>query len=60
MIAIGIEGTAHTLGVGIVQDEKILANAKDTYVPKKGGIYPREAADHHVEVCGVVYVFVLG
>lgn len=49
MIVLGIEGTAHTFGVGIV-DEKgnVLANIKDMYKPKKGwGIHPVEAAGHH-------------
>ncbi len=51
MICLGIEGTAHTCGVGIV-DEKanILANELDMYRPEKGGIHPREAANHHSEV----------
>lgn len=47
MICLGIESTAHTFGVGIVEDEKILVNEKSVYVPKKGGIHPREAAEHH-------------
>ncbi len=49
MIVLGIEGTAHTLGIGIVKDEKILANVMKTFVPKEGGIHPREAAIHHSE-----------
>ncbi|MFH0832798.1 MAG: bifunctional N(6)-L-threonylcarbamoyladenine synthase/serine/threonine protein kinase [Candidatus Aenigmatarchaeota archaeon] len=47
MICLGIEGTAHTLGVGIVDGKKILSNAKDVYVPAKGGIHPIEAKNHH-------------
>lgn len=44
----GIEGTAHTFGVGIVNSQgKVLANASKTYVPAKGGIHPREAAQFH-------------
>jgi len=51
MISLGIEGTAHTLGVGIVEDDKILANVKDMYIPQKGfGIKPAEAAEHHKRV----------
>ncbi|MDD5416434.1 MAG: bifunctional N(6)-L-threonylcarbamoyladenine synthase/serine/threonine protein kinase [Candidatus Aenigmarchaeota archaeon] len=50
MICLGIESTAHTFGVGIVEDDKVLANVKDVYVPKKGGIHPREAADHHYDI----------
>lgn len=50
MIALGIESTAHTLGIGIVSEEgKVLANERSIFVPKKGGIHPREAADHHAE-----------
>jgi N6-L-threonylcarbamoyladenine synthase/protein kinase Bud32 len=47
MIVLGIEGTAHTLGIGIIEDEKILANIMDMFVPEEGGIHPREAAVHH-------------
>ena len=37
MIALGIEGTAHTCGVGIVDDSgKILANEIDMYKPATG------------------------
>ena len=50
MICLGIESTAHTFGVGIVEDFKIIGNAKDMYIPQSGGIHPREAADHHSEV----------
>lgn len=45
MICLGIESTAHTFGVGIVNDKgEILANAALTYKPKTGGIEPFEAA----------------
>lgn len=52
MICLGIESTAHTFGIGIVNDSgKILANAKDVYKPKEGyGIIPMEAAKHHSAV----------
>ena len=52
MITIGIEGTAHSIGIGIVEDRdgscKVLSNMIKTYRPEKGGIHPREAANHHV------------
>ncbi len=55
MICLGIESTAHTFGIGIVNDKcEILANVKDMYQPKKGGIHPREAADHHSILSGKV------
>jgi N6-L-threonylcarbamoyladenine synthase/N6-L-threonylcarbamoyladenine synthase/protein kinase Bud32 len=51
MICLGIEGTAHSIGVGIVKDIKkrchVLSNMIKTYKPEKGGIHPREAANHH-------------
>ena len=51
MITLGIEGTAHTLGVGIVDSEhNVLANELDMFRPKNGGLHPREAANHHVDV----------
>ncbi len=49
MIALGIEGTAHTISCGIVDDQGILGNASSTYENPKGGIHPREAAVHHAE-----------
>ncbi|MDD5022757.1 MAG: UGMP family protein, partial [Candidatus ainarchaeum sp.] len=50
MIVLGIESTAHTLGIGICKNEEILANEMDTYKPVGEGIIPRKAADHHAEV----------
>lgn len=51
MICLGIEGTAHSIGVGLVKDAKgtcrVLSNLIKTYKPTKGGIHPREAANHH-------------
>ena len=51
MLALGIEGTAHTIGVGIVDEQcRVLANVYDMVRPEKGGIHPREAANHHAEL----------
>lgn len=50
MITLGIEGTAHTMGVGIVDSEaNVLANIIDMYRPPQGGLHPREAANHHAD-----------
>ncbi|MFA5856474.1 MAG: KEOPS complex N(6)-L-threonylcarbamoyladenine synthase Kae1 [Candidatus Pacearchaeota archaeon] len=46
---IGIESTAHTLGIGIVDKGKILSNEKDTYTTESGGIIPIMSAKHHKE-----------
>ncbi len=50
MIALGIESTAHTFGVGIV-DEKctVLANEKMAYTHPDAGIHPRLAAEYHLQ-----------
>ncbi|TMK43636.1 MAG: bifunctional N(6)-L-threonylcarbamoyladenine synthase/serine/threonine protein kinase [Actinobacteria bacterium] len=50
MLCLGIEGTAHTVGVGIVDGSaKVLSNVYEMVRPEKGGIHPREAANHHAE-----------
>ena len=49
VIVLGIEGTAHTVGCGILDDGRILSSVSSTYSPPKGGIHPREAAVHHAE-----------
>ncbi len=50
MLCLGIEGTAHTIGLGLTYDSgEIIANVKSEYSPKQGGIHPREAAQHHGE-----------
>jgi N6-L-threonylcarbamoyladenine synthase len=55
MICLGIESTAHTYGVGIVQSGRngveFLANERDTFKPPAGwGIEPVKAAKHHREL----------
>ena len=51
MLTLGIEGTAHTLGVGVADNKKkILSNVLDMYRPSTGGLHPREAAKHHADV----------
>lgn len=48
MICLGIESSAHTFGIGIVDSDcNILANEKKSFVSDSGGIHPREAADLH-------------
>ncbi|MBS3060326.1 MAG: N(6)-L-threonylcarbamoyladenine synthase Kae1 [DPANN group archaeon] len=50
MTTLGIECTAHTFGIGIIKDNKIIANEFDMYKPEKGGIVPADAAQHHRSV----------
>lgn len=54
VIAIGFEGSANKLGVGIIRHEgdqvDILANIRDTYITPPGqGFLPRDTALHHRE-----------
>ncbi|MCS7112970.1 MAG: bifunctional N(6)-L-threonylcarbamoyladenine synthase/serine/threonine protein kinase [Candidatus Bathyarchaeota archaeon] len=53
-ICLGIEGTAHTFGVGLADSSgRILANVRSSYKPPPGmGIHPRDAAQHHSMVAG--------
>lgn len=49
MIALGFEGSANKIGIGIVKsDGTILANPRHTYITPPGhGFLPRETALHH-------------
>ncbi len=50
MVILGIESTAHTASMAIVDAEgNVRAIASDVYKPPSGGIHPREAANHHAE-----------
>lgn len=48
-IALGIEGSANKIGVGIVTDTgEILSNPRHTYnAPPGEGFLPKETAEHH-------------
>ncbi|XP_039965796.1 probable tRNA N6-adenosine threonylcarbamoyltransferase [Bactrocera tryoni] len=46
--ALGIEGSANKIGVGIIRDGEVLANVRRTYVTPPGeGFLPKETAAHH-------------
>ncbi len=49
-VCLGIESTAHTAGVGIVDSGcNILANEKHSHSTQKGGLIPAELAKHHAQ-----------
>ena len=52
---LGIESTAHTFGIGIVHQGKILANVREMYTTESGGIIPIESAKHHKEIAEDVW-----
>jgi len=53
---LGVESTAHTFGVAVVDRGKILSNEKDSYTTESGGIIPTESAKHHAVVAEEVYL----
>jgi len=55
VIILGIESTAHTFGIGIVKDGKVLSNIREMYTTETGGIVPMESAKHHVDVAEDVW-----
>jgi len=51
VISIGFEGSANTIGVGIIKDGAVIANVRRTYITPPGeGFLPRETAQHHRKV----------
>ena len=53
MIIIGIESTAHTLGIGIIRVRygkmEVLANERSLFTTKDGGMIPAKVAQHHID-----------
>lgn len=49
MKCLGIESTAHTFGVAIMEDKKEIASASDTFTTEKGGMIPMEVQKHHLK-----------
>ncbi len=55
VIVLGVESTAHTFGVAVVRDGKILSNVKSVYTTSSGGMIPIEVKKHHEEVSENLY-----
>lgn len=48
VVAIGFEGSANKLGIGVVRDGVVLSNCRRTYITPPGeGFLPKETAKHH-------------
>lgn len=54
MIGLGIESTAHTVGVSVIKDDEILSNEKKAYVTNSGGMIPSQVSSHHVRYANQV------
>ena len=51
MICLGIESTAHTASLALVNDKgKIIFEAREMYTREDGGIIPKECAEHHNKI----------
>ena len=49
-LCMGIECTAHTLGIGLIDFEgQVYSRINDMYVPEKGGLHPVQAKEQHLE-----------
>lgn len=50
VLVIGFEGSANKIGVGIIEDGKVLSNPRHTFISPPGhGFMPSETAKHHKE-----------
>lgn len=48
VIAIGLEGSANKLAIGIVNNDVVLSNCRRTFITPPGeGFLPKETAEHH-------------
>ena len=59
MIVLGLETTAHTFGVALLDvksftEKRVLCNLRDLYTTEKGGLIPNKLAEHHEAVCDVL------
>ncbi|MEN2998994.1 MAG: KEOPS complex N(6)-L-threonylcarbamoyladenine synthase Kae1 [Acidilobaceae archaeon] len=53
MIILGIESTAHTFGIALLDEgPRVLADVRKLYIPKSGGILPREVAPFFSRAAG--------
>ncbi|MBR9676705.1 bifunctional N(6)-L-threonylcarbamoyladenine synthase/serine/threonine protein kinase [Candidatus Woesearchaeota archaeon] len=49
MIVLGIESTAHTFGIAVIDDKRILSNERVTYSTTTGGMIPYKVVEHHIK-----------
>ena len=54
-IVLGIESTAHTFGIAVVEDGKILSNCKRVFTTEEGGMIPMDVAKFHCKNKNEIY-----
>lgn len=52
---LGIESTAHTFGVAVVKNKKVLSNVKRSFTTIEGGMIPSEVAKFHCNNKNEIY-----
>jgi N6-L-threonylcarbamoyladenine synthase len=51
MLCLGIESTAHTFGISIVDSSgNVLSNKRKLFTTETGGLIPAELSDHHTDI----------
>lgn len=51
VLAIGLEGSANKLGIGVVNNGVVLSNCRRTFITPPGeGFLPKETAEHHRKI----------
>ena len=54
VICLGIESTAHTIGIAVAKEEnnkiEILSNKRELFTTEEGGMIPHKVSSHHAEV----------
>lgn len=54
-LCLGIESTAHTFGASVVDESgKILSDIRKMFTTEKGGMNPKEVAEHHNHIADAV------
>ncbi len=55
MVILGVESTAHTFGIGVVNDKgKVLSNVYDRYESKDQGMIPEKVVEHHQKIAEIM------
>ena len=60
VVILGLEGSANKIGVGVIEDGRVLSNPRRTYMTPPGqGFLPRDTAKHHREKVLIVLRFAI-
>ncbi|MFT4313438.1 MAG: tRNA threonylcarbamoyladenosine biosynthesis protein, partial [Candidatus Woesearchaeota archaeon] len=54
MICLGIESTAHTFAIAIIEEKKILSHVKKSFTSPDAGMIPFKVAQQHTDFCDYI------